>query len=139
MAAKLWATHLHGIEEEYIKRALREVVDKFAWCPDVAEFKQLCMLYKGSSKIPWSEEVLKFEKPKNAKVTNAHIRTVIDEGAEICKKLKEIYPEKTWMGISGLFTDLKKKARIYHPGLDDIKLIRDLMKYSRQDVIDALG
>jgi hypothetical protein len=130
---------LDGIEDEFVNRAIEDCVNKFAWCPDVAEFKQLCMSYKGSSKIPWAEEVLKFEKPKNAKVTNAHVRTVIDEGAEICKKLKEIYPDKTWMGIAGLFTDLKKKARIYHPGLDDIKLIRELMKYSRQDMIDALG
>lgn len=131
--------HLYGIEDEYVNRAMEQCVDKFAWFPDVAEFKQLCMSYKGSSKIPWSEDVLKFEKPKNSHVTNAHVRTVIDEGAEICKRLKNIYPDKTWMGIAGLFTELKKKARIYHPGLDDIKLIRELMKYSHQDVIDALG
>jgi hypothetical protein len=138
-AINLWSSHLYGIEDEYVNRAMEQCVDKFAWCPDVAEFKQLCMSYKGSSKTPWAEEVLKFEKPKNAHVTNAHVRTVIDEGAEICKKLKEIYPDKTWMGIASLFTELKKKARIYHPGLDDIKLIRELMKYSPQDVIDALG
>ena len=138
-AINLWAMHLQDIEDEYVNKALDEMVDKFSWSPDVAEFKKLCLSFKGSSRIPWAEEVLKFEKPKNAKVTNAHVRTVIDEGAEICKKLKEIYPDKTWMGIAGLFTELKKKARIYHPGLDDIKIIRELMKYSRQDVIDALG
>jgi hypothetical protein len=118
---------------------MEDCVDKFAWCPDVAEFKQLCMSYKGSSKTPWAEEVLKFEKPKNAHVTNAHVRTIIDEGAEICKRLKNIYPDKTWMGVASLFTELKKKARIFHPGLDDLKLIRELIKYSDQDVIDALG
>jgi hypothetical protein len=138
-AIKLWAKHLNGFEDEFVKRALDECVDKFAWCPDVAEFKQLCMSYKGTSKLPWSEEVLKFEKPKNAKVTDEYVRTVIDEGSEICKRLKNIYPDKSWMGIAGLFTELKKKARIYHPGLDDVKLIRELMRYSHQDVIDALG
>lgn len=138
-AINLWATLLHGIEEDHIKKALKECVDKFSWCPDVAEFKQLCMSYKGSSKIPWAEDVLKFEKPKNARVTNAHVRTVIDEGSEICKRLKEIYTEKTWMGIASVFTEIKKKSRVYHPGLDDIKLIRELMKYSDQDMIDALG
>lgn len=138
-AIKLWATHLRDVEDEFVNRAMEEMVDKFAWAPDVAEFKKLCLSYKGNSKIPWAEDVLKFEKPKNAHVTNAHVRTVIDEGAEICKRLKNIYPDKTWMGIASLFTELKKKARIYHPGLDDIKLIRELMKYSNQDVIDALG
>ncbi len=118
---------------------MEECVDKFSWCPEVAEFKQLCISYKGSSKTPWAEEVLKFEKPKNAKVTNEHVRTVIDEGSEVCKKLKEIYPEKTWMCIASLFNDLKKKVRSYHPGLDDIRLIRELIKYSHQDVIDALS
>jgi hypothetical protein len=138
-AINLWATHLKDIEDEYVQKAMEEVVDKFVWSPDIAEFRKLCLSFKGSSKTPWSEEVLKFEKPKNAKVTNEHVRTVIDEGAEICKRLKDIYPEKTWMGISSVFTEFKKKARIYHPGLDDLKLIRELMKYSRQDTIDALG
>jgi len=138
-AINLWARHLHGFEDGFIKRALDECVDKFAWAPDVSEFKQLCMSYKGSSKTPWSEEVLKFEKPKNDKVTNLHVKAIIDEGAEICKKLKKIYPEKTWMAISGVFTQLKQKARVYHPGLDDLKLIRELMKYSHQDVLDALA
>jgi hypothetical protein len=138
-AIKLWATHLHGVEDEYVIRALREMVDKFSWAPDVAEFKQLCMSYKGSSKTPWAEEVLKFEKPKNSKVSNLEVRAIIDEGSEICKRLKKIYPEKSWMAIAGVFTLLKNKARVYHPGLGDIKLIRELMKYSHQDVIDALG
>jgi hypothetical protein len=138
-AVKLWAMHLSGIEDEYVQRAMQSCVDKFAWAPDVAEFKQLCMSYKGSSKTPWSEEVLKFEEPKNHKVTNLHVKTIIDEGAEICKRLKKIYPNKSWMAIASVFTELKKKARAYHPGLDDIKIIRELMKYSDQDVLDALS
>lgn len=139
VAVNLWARHLVGIEDEYINRAMEECVDKFAWAPDVAEFKQMVMGFKGSSKTPWSEEVLKFEKPKNDYVSNVQVRTIIDEGAEICKRLKNIYPEKTWMGIAAVFTEFKKKARIYYPGFDDLKLIRELMKYSDQDTIDALG
>lgn len=139
VAVNLWARHLLGIEDEYVNRAMEECIDKFSWPPDVAEFKQMVMSFKGSSKIPWSEEVLKFEKPKNDKVSNAQVRTIIDEGAEICKRLKNIYPEKTWMQIATLFTLIKKNARIYYPGFDDLKLIRELMKYSHQDVIDALG
>lgn len=138
-AVKLWALHLTGIEDDYVNRAMQECVDKFAWAPDVAEFKQLCMSYKGSSKTPWSDEVLKFEEPKKHKVTNLHVKTIIDEGAEICKRLKKIYPDKSWMAISGVFTKLKQKARVYHPGLDDLKLIRELLKYSDQDVLDALA
>lgn len=137
-AIRLWARHLSGIEDEYINRAIDTCVDKFSWAPDVAEFKQLAMSFKGSSKTPWVEEVLKFEEPKNNKVTNLHVKAVIDEGADICKKLKNIYPNKSWMTISGVFTTLKQKARIYHEGLDDLELIRVLAKYSHQDVLDAL-
>jgi len=139
VAINLWATHLQGIEDEYVNRAMEEVVDKFVWSPDVAEFKKLCMSYKGSSKTPWVEEVLKFEKPKVEPYNNQQVNTLIVEGAEICKRLKNIYPEKTWMAVAGLFTQLKNKARPYYPGMTDINLIRELMKYGDQDMIDALG
>lgn len=138
-AINLWAVHLKDIEDEFVDRAIEEVVDKFAWSPDVAEFKKLCMSYKGSSKTPWVEDVLKFKEPKNNKVTNLHVKTIIDEGAEICKRLKNIYPNKSWMSISGVFTTLKQKCRVYHLGLEDIKLIRELLKYSDHDVLDALA
>lgn len=135
----MWARHLAGIEDEYINRAMEECVDKFAWAPDVAEFKQMVMSFKGSSKTPWSEEVLKFEKPKVEPYNNQQVNTLIVEGAEICKRLKKIYPEKTWMAIAGVFTQLKNKARPFYPGMTDINLIRELFKYSDQDMIDALG
>lgn len=139
IAANLWARHLAGIEDEYINRAMEECVDKFAWAPDVAEFKQMVMGFKGSSKTPWSEEVLKFKRPKDEPYNNQQVNTLIVEGAEICKRLKSIYPEKTWMAIAGLFTQLKNKARPFYPDMSDLKLIRELYKYSDQDMIDALG
>lgn len=137
-AINLWATHLQGIEDEYVNRAMEEVVDNFVWAPDVAEFKKLCMSYKGSSKTPWAEEVLKFKKPKDEPYNNQQINTLIIEGAEICKRLKSIYPEKTWMAIAGVFTQIKNKARPFYPDMSDINLIRELYKYSDQDMIDAL-
>jgi hypothetical protein len=138
-AINLWATHLRDIEDEFVNRSMEEVVDKFSWPPDVAEFRKLCMSYKGSSRTPWAEEVLKFEKPKVEPYNNQQVNTLIVEGAEICKRLKNIYPEKTWMAVAGLFTQLKNKARPYYPGMTDINLIRELMKYGDQDMIDALG
>jgi hypothetical protein len=138
-AARLWAKHLDDIEDEHVNRAMESCVYKFAWAPDVAEFKKLCMAYKGSSRTPWVEEVLKFEKPKVQHYNNQQINTLIVEGAEICKRLKKIYPEKTWMTIASVFTQLKNKARPFYPGMTDINLIRELYKYSDQDMIDALG
>lgn len=117
---------------------MEECVDKFSWAPDVAEFKQLCMSYKGSSKIPWAEEVLKFEKPRYSSREDVKIKILIDEGAQICKSLKRIKPDLNWWQIAGVFTELKKKARKFYPGMDDVKLILELLKYTDHDLADLL-
>lgn len=137
-AIKLWATHLNDIEDEYVNKAMEGCVDKFSWAPDVAEFKKLCLSYKGSTNLPWAADVLKFEKPKRETYSNGQVKTLIDEGAEICNRLKKIYPDQSWMKIAKNFTKLKQVARKYHEGLDDLKLVRALLSYKDQDLIDAL-
>lgn len=137
IAIKLWARHLQGVEDEYVNRAMETCVDKFAWAPDVAEFKQLAMSLKGSSKTPWVEEVLKFEKPKNEPRSNYEVKQIIDIGADICKKIKETYPELTWMKVSEKFTNLKKITKAFYPNMEDVQFLKEISKYGKNEILEA--
>lgn len=138
-AIKLWAKHLDGIEDEYVNRAMQEMVDKFSWPPDVSDFKQLAMSYKGSNRLPWANEVIKFEKPKNHTRTNQAVERIINEGSIICKRLKEIFPDLTWYKIANKFTELKNKTKVYHAELNDLNLLLALQKYTHQDLADVFS
>jgi len=129
---------LKNITPEDISRALDECLDKFAWPPDVAEFKQLAQSYSGSSRIPWAHEV--FEKASSKKKNpNVKVELIIEAGAVVCRNLKELYPELNWYQIADKFTALKKKSRPFYPGFNDLELCEELKKYSKQDLMDAFS
>lgn len=137
--AILWAKHLHNIEDEFIKLALDECVNKFAWMPDIAEFKKLAMSFKGNSRIPWVEDVMKFEKPKYEVKTNPSVERFIEEGSKVCKLIKLAYPQLTWWKIADKFTELKRKLRDSGVGKDNIEICLALQKFSLEDIQEALG
>jgi hypothetical protein len=89
--------------------------------------------------VPWSGEVLKFTKPKNDRYSDGDVKCLIDTGAEVCKAIKRCFPQLTWMQVADKFTKLKNVCRVYHPGLQDIPLIRELLNYTDQDIKDALN
>lgn len=97
------------------------------------------MSLTGSSLYKWSEDILKFEKSNNNVRTNESVEFLITEGANVCKKLKEIYPTLSWWQIADKFTELKKNTKIYYKGINKLDHIIELSKYRHQDVIDIFG
>lgn len=97
---------METISDQSCTWAINECINHFGWPPDIAEFKQLAKSKEGSSRYQFSEEVLKF--PETIK-TNGKFENMINEGAIVCKRLKNLYPDKTWLQISALFTQVKKK------------------------------
>jgi len=108
IAGQLWTTTLKEIPDEIIDKALEKCVDTHKWPPEISEFKQICLGLKGSSLIPWFDDVIKLSNQSTVK-TNQSVERIIDEGAKVCKMLKNIYPEMSWMKIAIKFTELKKK------------------------------
>jgi hypothetical protein len=107
----IWDKELKDIPDENIKSALDVLSENFpSWPPKVGEFKQLCLRFKEDSRLPWAHEALqRIEAPKRFNInSNDKIGTIIEEGAEVCKKLKSFYPDLNWMQIADLFTAVKK-------------------------------
>jgi len=125
---------LREISDEVIDKAIEECVDKHKWPPEIADFKQLCMSLKGSANIPWFDEVM-----KAASIPNAKVKVFIDEGADICKRLKNLYPNESWMKIGNRFGVLKARAKVFHSELSDINLLREISKYTDEDISDLLN
>lgn len=138
-AGRLWTTTLKGIADEIIEKVIDQCVDIHKWPPEISEFKQMCSVMKGSSLIPWSEDVIGIEIPQNYTRTNESVERFINEGAKVCKIIKEIYPSLNWYKIADKFTELKRKTKIYHHELNSLDHIIALTKYNDQDVIDAFG
>lgn len=130
---------MKDISNEIIDNAFEKCVDKFKWPPEISEFKEICMSIKGSQKYPWSEDVMKltFEKPKISS-SNLEVQRIINEGAKICKKLKEIYPELDWYKISDKFTSLKKIGRTYYPNIKEIDMLEKLSNFSILEIKEAV-
>lgn len=68
---------------------------------------------------------------------------VIELGAVICSRLKKIYyPDTAWVDcykqIANDFTKLKTRARIFYGKVEDEALLKELCKYSDQDIRDGI-
>jgi len=129
----IWESELKDISDNDINRAISECSSKFSWAPNIAEFKNLCLSYKPSSFIPWV--------PTENKKKNSYesINRIINEGAIVCKKLKEIYPDLSWMKIGSIFTKVKNSTKKFHPNCSNLEFLIELSKYNKQDLIDSLN
>ncbi len=61
----------------------------------------------------------------------------------VCVKLKAIYhTDKPWgscyQDVSSLFSKLKKVMRPFYGTLDNIDLLKELNKYTNDDIIEAM-
>lgn len=137
---RLWDNDLKDVSNDIIKKVLDSLSDKFpSWPPTLGEFKQACLAVQGDSKFKWSHDVVKksFEKP-STRSSNLDIQRIIDEGAKICKKLKEIYPELDWYQIADKFTSLKKVGRTYYPKLKELQMIEKLSSFNISEIKETI-
>lgn len=137
VAISLWSKVLKDFDESIINKALDECPRRFTWIPEIAEFFQLCMSFRGSERLQWSEEVMK--KVNNDRPSNRSVTAEINLGAEITKKIKHLYPDKHWFrDIPVMFTRTKKYARKIFPEADDLELLQEIRKFSEEDFRDVL-
>lgn len=139
LAASLWERQLSEFTNEILERATNECINKFEWPPGIAEFKSLCKSLRGDSKVPWAEDVLKFEKPKRDKRTQSDVQRIIEEGAWFCKKLKILYPEKSWMEIAKVSCKAKNSAKKFYPEFSEINILIELNKYKNLDLLELIS
>ena len=137
-ALRVWEIALKDISGEIMNLSLNSLPDRYpSWPPTVGEFKEICTAFKGSERFKmWPMELTMLD--SKSTYSNLNVSRVIDDGAVICKRLKEIYPESSFMSISNLFTRLKNTCKKYYPHLDGSGLIKELSKYSNEDIKEAL-
>lgn len=132
-ASRIWDWGLKDFEDKTIHMALKQCVNESKYPPTLNEFKQICENLKKRET---------FDNPSNYQNIKAKndtpIGRIINEGANICSKLKEIYPEKSWFQVAVVFTRLKTKLRPMHTGMEEVGFLSELSKYSKEDLLDAL-
>jgi hypothetical protein len=137
-ALKIWDRELREISDEEIKKALDKLSAQYPeWPPTPGEFKALCGAVKGSARFPWAEDVLK--RVNDDRPSNRSVTAEINLGAEVTKKIKQIYPDKHWFrDIPGMFTQVKKYARTIFPEHNEVELLKEIRKFSDDDYKDIL-
>ncbi len=75
-------------------------------------------------------------------VFRGEIRELINLGATICEKIKEIYyPAKPWVechkDVSIKFSQLKKIAKTFYVDKTDKEVLMELVRYSPDDIKDC--
>lgn len=127
-----WSKCLKEFGDEVIEKAVTLAPSRFQWPPNLKEFMDLC-------KSLGSHE---FGARKNFSVSSSqdsNVKRIIDEGAVVCNRLKNIYPHKSWMEVAALFTKLKVFSRSIHKGLSDLEIILGLQNVDDDYYRDALG
>jgi hypothetical protein len=132
-AINLWGWGLKDVDDKTVKLALSQCVNESKYPPTLNEFKQICDSLKKRES---------FGNPNNYQNVKSKndtpIGRIINEGAFICSKLKEIYPEKSWFQIAAVFTRLKTKLRPMHTGMDEVGFLLELKKYSKESLAEAV-
>lgn len=69
--------------------------------------------------------------------------SAVELGSPICSRLKQIYfPGQKWadcyMQVSDLYTKLKKNAKKFYVGKTDVEILKDLLKYTNDDLVELL-
>ncbi len=75
---------------------------------------------------------------------NQSASIIINLGAPICQKLKDIFfPNETWFKsykeVSKKFTELKVLARKFFSGKSDVEILQELGKYSTEDLMELMN
>lgn len=65
-------------------------------------------------------------------------------GEPVCEKLKDIfYPDKHWSScvyaVANKFSALKVIARKFYTGKTELEMLRELSRYTKEDIIDSMG
>jgi len=96
--------------------------------------------YQNKPKIPWADEVLKSRSQKKPSIDADHLAVteIINLGAIVCKKLKNIFPEKNWFQIAEIFSKLKKIVNVGLEGLNQKEKLLKISKFSEDDLKDIL-
>lgn len=139
-ALRVWDNALKDVSNDTIKKVLDSLPSKYpSWPPTPGEFYELCVAINGSTRFKFKSDadLLPSEKTSH-KPSNEVIDRLINEGAEVCKILKEIYPCDSYMDTAVRFTKLKKISRSYYPGLSDIELFKNLMKMTNDEIKETL-
>lgn len=74
----------------------------------------------------------------------SNIKEEIELGAEICARIKKLlFPQDLWVNVykkvAAKFTEMKKKAIIYFPGLEKLELLKKIRGLMDRDFSEALS
>ena len=77
-----------------------------------------------------------------AKLTKEILKQIINLGAPICERIKQIYyPDKPWVEcykqVSTKFTQLKTIAKNFYTDKNEREILMELTKYSHDDIRDC--
>lgn len=136
----VWDTALKDMSNETIKKAIDDLPNRFpSWPPTPGEFKELCVSYEGSKRFKFASDVLVLAHENSSyKSSNELTEKVIHNGSKICKKLKEIYPDDSYMEIAEKFNKLKVIARSYYNELSDVDVFIKLVDMSVLEIKETL-
>lgn len=123
---------MSAISKNIIEKALERCIDIFKWPPEIAEFKEFCMSIKRNH---FPDDVVDAPVRKKLDQTGK----IINEGAKICAKIKEIYPELNWYQIANKFTLLKKKSKTFYPDHSELEIMSKLYSYPNEDIKDMIN
>jgi hypothetical protein len=59
---------------------------------------------------------------------------LVTAGANVCERLKNIFPEIPWPQIFLKFNEVKNKLRNFYPHLDDLLFLKELMNLPDEDL-----
>lgn len=88
-------------------------------------------------RLPWAEDVQK--KIKSDVNAPYQVSEIIGLGAEICGRIKKIYPATPWREMDRTFSYLKSHAKKFYPGISDIDLLLKIRSFSDEDISEAIG
>lgn len=127
-----WSKCLKEFDDEVIDKAISLSPSRFQWPPNLKEFMDLCK----------SLDKKDFGIKNNYSVSNSqdeNVKRIIDEGAVVCKRLKQIYPNKSWMEVASLFSKLKAFQRSLHKDDSTLEIILVLQEVDNDYYKDVLG
>lgn len=72
-------------------------------------------------------------------LTDDEVDRAINFGASICKKIKQLSPETTWMKVPSLFDKVKEKGHQYFPDMSYVDMLRSVdHNFSLEDIEDVI-
>lgn len=131
---------MKDISNDIIKKALDRLPERYpSWPPTAGEFMELCVSINGSKRFKYKSDVMVLTQEKTpTRHPNVSLNRLIDEGAKVCKMLKEIYEYDNWYQIADKFTELKKIARSYYPKLKGVEVLEKIFTFEVPEIKEML-